>query len=71
MAVQDPFEVKRNVANTLRIEKERPLLEEFRRAARLTRYSMSAMSQAEAAASETGACGGGGGGVLALLLSRA
>ena len=71
MPLQDPFEVNRNVANTLRMEKERPLLDEFRRAARLTRYCMSTTSQAEAAASETGACGGGEGGVLPLLLSRA
>jgi hypothetical protein len=79
VCVQDPFEIKRNVANTLRMEMERPLLAEFRRAARITSYDSTttghggadnSTARVEAVANEVGHGNSRGEGVLTQLLSR-
>eukprot|EP01043_Picozoa_sp_COSAG02_P024632 COSAG02_NODE_1353_length_13103_cov_74.629652_2_plen_72_part_00 len=71
--------MKRNVANTVRMEMERRLLAEFRRAARITSYEGTSTTgrnadgrirEGKAATNETGH-GDGGDGVLKYLLSRA
>ena len=81
MCLQDPFEVNRNVANTLRMDMERRLLTEFRRAARITSYESTSRTgrnavdsrspEVKAATNETGHGDTGREGVLAYLLSRA
>ena len=81
MCLQDPFEVNRNVANTLRMDMERRLLTEFRRAARITSYESTSRTgrnavdsrspEVKAATNETGHGDTGREGVLGYLLSRA
>lgn len=62
--------MNRNVANTLRMDMERSLLEEFRRGARVTCYDVSKITSVEGGAGEAeGGRVNDGVGVLAQLLA--